>query len=360
MMSVESPSAPPSTTPNGRPPQPVGARAPASMHHVPWVEKYRPRKVEDMSHQEEPKKMLRRILQTGNMPHLLFYGPPGTGKTSAALALVRELFGREEAKNRLLELNASDDRGIRVVREKIKKFTKTNVAKGKVNPETGREMPPWKVVILDEADMMTQDAQSALRRIMEAFSRTTRFIIVCNFVAKIIDPIFSRCSPHRFEPVSREAQEKRLSYICSCENLHATPEAIQTLLRVSQGDLRRSVTLLQSAASVYESLTDEAILEVAGHPPSRVVTNLLQACAASVDEACAAVDDIIAQGWDAALIIQELIRQIVVSPQLKDLQKARIITDIGQKDFAIFQGANSHLQLLSLALKIHATLKFPS
>ncbi|PFH37169.1 putative replication factor C subunit 2 [Besnoitia besnoiti] len=329
----------------------------ASATQVPWVEKYRPRRVEDMAHQEEPKKMLRRILETGNMPHLLFYGPPGTGKTSAALALVRELFGREEAKNRLLELNASDDRGIKVVREKIKQYTKTNISKGKVNPETGREMPPWKVVILDEADMMTQDAQSALRRIMEAFSRTTRFIIICNYVHKIIDPIFSRCSPHRFEPVARPAQEVRVRHICESEGIRVTPQAVDALLRISQGDLRRAVTLLQSAASIYdEELSEEAILEVAGQPPARVITDLLRACAVSPDEASAEVENVISQGWDVCLILQEMIRQVVLSPQLKDLQKARVVNDIAQKEFAVFQGASPYLQLLSLSLRIHDCL----
>lgn len=313
-----------------------------------------------MAHQEEPKKMLRRILETGNMPHLLFYGPPGTGKTSAALALVRELFGREEAKNRLLELNASDDRGIKVVRERIKQYTKTNIAKGKINPETGREMPAWKIVILDEADMMTQDAQSALRRIMEAFSRTTRFIIICNYVHKIIDPIFSRCSPHRFEPVAREAQKARIRHICESEGLAVTTGAVDALLRISQGDLRRAVTLLQSAASIYDdNLTEDAILEVAGQPPARIVTDFLRACQASPDAASSEVDNVISQGWDVCLLLQEMIRQVVISPHLKDLQKARVVNDIAQKEYAVFQGASPYLQLLSLSLRIHDCLAAP-
>ncbi|KEP63902.1 UNVERIFIED_CONTAM: replication factor C subunit 2, putative [Hammondia hammondi] len=352
-----------SASPVAKAPSPFSTAAPprvSSAQVVPWVEKYRPRRVEDMAHQVEPKKMLRRILETGNMPHLLFYGPPGTGKTSAALALVRELFGREEAKNRLLELNASDDRGIKVVRERIKQYTKTNIAKGKINPETGREMPSWKVVILDEADMMTQDAQSALRRIMEAFSRTTRFIIICNYVHRIIDPIFSRCSPHRFEPVAREAQEARIRHICDSEGLVVTSGAVDALLRISQGDLRRAVTLLQSAASIYDdNLHEDAILEVAGQPPARIVTDFLRACQASPSQASSEVDNVISQGWDVCLLLQEMIRQIVVSPHLKDLQKARVVNDIAQKEFAVFQGASPHLQLLSLSLRIHDCLAAP-
>ncbi|CDJ35574.1 replication factor C small subunit, putative [Eimeria mitis] len=326
----------------------------------PWVEKYRPRKIAEVSQQVEAKRLLSRIIETGNMPHLLFFGPPGSGKTSAALALVKELFGREDAKTRLLELNASDERGIRVVREKIKKYTRTNTPKGKINPETGRredaktrllelnasdergirvvrekikkytrtntpkgkinpetgrEMPPWKIVILDEADMMTPDAQAALRRIMEAFARNTRFIIICNYIHKIIDPLFSRCSPHRFEPVSPDAQMERLQMICKAENLNVEEAAIHRLMNLTNGDLRRAVNLLQSAAGIHQNITEDAILEVA-----------------------------------------VMVAEVVKTDSLSDLQKATILHELGATEFAVLQGANSLLQLLSACLKIQAVV----
>ncbi|OEH74171.1 replication factor c small [Cyclospora cayetanensis] len=306
----------------------------------PWVEKYRPRKIAEVSQQVEAKRLLSRIIETGNMPHLLFFGPPGSGKTSAALALVKELFGREDAKTRLLELNASDERGIRVVREKIKKYTRTNTPKGKINPETGREMPPWKVVMLDEADMMTPDAQAALRRIMEAFARNTRFIIICNYVHKIIDPLFSRCSPHRFEPVSPEAQIERLQMICKAESLTVASRALERLMSLTCGDLRRAVNLLQSAAGIHRTITEDAILEVAVHPPSYVVQSVLSACATSPD----------------AMVVE-----VVKSDHLSDLQKATILHELGVTEFAVLQGAHSLLQLLSVCLKIQAVfLQSPS
>ncbi|CDJ69597.1 replication factor C small subunit, putative [Eimeria necatrix] len=271
----------------------------------PWVEKYRPRKIAEVSQQTEAKRLLSRIIETGNMPHLLFFGPPGSGKTSAALALVKELFGREDSKTRLLELNASDERGIRVVREKIKKYTRTNTPKGKINPETGREMPPWKIVMLDEADMMTPDAQAALRRIMEAFARNTRFIIICNYVHKIIDPLFSRCSPHRFEPVSPDAQMERLHMICKAENLTVEDRALERLMNLTCGDLRRAVNLLQSAAGIHRTITEDAILEVAVHPPTYVVQSVLTACATSPEAVNEVTEEVANQGWDVALLLQE-------------------------------------------------------
>ncbi|CDI74900.1 replication factor C small subunit, putative [Eimeria praecox] len=300
----------------------------------PWVEKYRPRKIAEVSQQVEAKRLLTRIIETGNMPHLLFFGPPGSGKTSAALALVKELFGREDAKTRLLELNASDERGIRVVRERIKRYTRTNTPKGKINPETGREMPPWKIVILDEADMMTPDAQAALRRIMEAFARNTRFIIICNYIHKIIDPLFSRCSPHRFEPVSPDAQMERLQMICKAENLNVEAGALERLMSLTSGDLRRAVNLLQSAAGIHQKITEDAILEVA--------------------VSAAGIHQKITE--DAILEVAVMVAEVVKSDSLSDLQKATMLHELAAAEFAILQGANSLLQLLSACLKIQAVL----
>ncbi|KAL8429535.1 hypothetical protein ACSSS7_006547 [Eimeria intestinalis] len=301
----------------------------------PWVEKYRPRKIAEVSQQAEAKRLLSRIVATGNMPHLLFFGPPGSGKTSAALALVKELFGREESKTRLLELNASDERG------------------GAWNLP---EMPPWKIVMLDEADMMTPDAQAALRRIMEAFARNTRFIIICNYVHKIIDPLFSRCSPHRFEPVSRDAQTERLQMICKAENLSVEGKVLERLMSLTSGDLRRAVNLLQSAAGIHQTITENAILEVAVHPPTDVVTSVLTACATSPEAVNEVAEEVTNQGWDIALLLQEMVAEVVKAPNLSDLQKATILHELGAKEFAVLQGAHSLLQLLAVCLKIQEVM----
>ncbi|KAL8447767.1 hypothetical protein Emag_004175 [Eimeria magna] len=230
------------------------------------------------------------------MPHLLFFGPPGSGKTSAALALVKELFG---------------------------------------------EMPPWKIVMLDEADMMTPDAQAALRRIMEAFARNTRFIIICNYVHKIIDPLFSRCSPHRFEPVSRDAQMERLQMICKAENLSVEENVLERLMSLTSGDLRRAVNLLQSAAGIHQTITENAILEVA------VVSRKDPWCAEASDGA---------QQACKFRAVKVMVAAVVKAPNLSDLQKATILHELGAKEFAVLQGAHSLLQLLAVCLKIQEVL----
>lgn len=177
--------------------------------YVPWVEKYRPSKIDEVSHQVEVVKGLRESVKNGHVPHILMYGPPGTGKTSTVLALAKEMFGKTFYKHRILELNASDERGIAVVRDKIKKFAQRKISK---NPD--HDVPPIQIIILDEADSMTIDAQAALRRIIEAYSTSTRFCIICNYISKIIDPLASRCVKYRFSPVSFESQFDRLKFIC--------------------------------------------------------------------------------------------------------------------------------------------------
>ena len=160
----------------------------------------RPSKIDEISHQTEVVSALNQSVKSGQVPHLLMYGPPGTGKTSTILAMARELFGKEFYKKRILELNASDERGIQVVREKIKKFAQRKISK---NPDLN--CPPIQIIILDEADSMTVDAQAALRRIIEAYSTNTRFCIICNYISKIIDPLASRCVKFRFSPIGKQA-----------------------------------------------------------------------------------------------------------------------------------------------------------
>ena len=196
-----------------------------------WVEKYRPRKLKDITYQTDVKISLKKSLQTKNIPHLIFFGPSGCGKTSTILALSRELFGEKYIEDRIIELNASDERGINVVRDKIKTYAKQSVS-------NNSKLPPWKIIILDEADSMTSDSQYALRRIMEEYSRITRFCIICNYHNKIIDPIKSRCSLFRFKPIPEKEIIKKLNKISKSENMNCSTKILRKIVDICKGDLR--------------------------------------------------------------------------------------------------------------------------
>lgn len=213
--------------------------------------------------------MLKNSLDTGELPHLIFSGSPGTGKTSTALALCNILFSPQERKNRVLELNASDERGIDAVRNKIKSFSSLAVQPGPV---------PFKVIILDEADSMTKDAQNALRRIIEVHSAVTRFIIICNYISKIIDPILSRCARFRFQRLTKESVIKRLEFIAQEENLVIEDQDVfETLFNISNGDMRKAITFLQSA-SVTGSISSLLLLEISGTPRVDLVSEFVGVC----------------------------------------------------------------------------------
>lgn len=280
---------------------------------------------------------------------MLFYGPPGTGKTSTILALAKELFGPEMFRTRVLELNASDERGISIVREKVKDFARMQLSNPPPQYKDRYPCPPYKIIILDEADSMTQDAQSALRRTMETYSKITRFCLVCNYVTRIIDPLASRCSKFRFKTLDQGNAKKRLEDIAVIEDVKLEPGAVETLIKCSEGDLRKAITFLQSAARlvgavkaphstnkvhakkrrVVESdddddgdamdvdstdgplLTIKSVEEIAGVIPSNIVDDLVRAlqprARGAVYEAVAkVVRDLIADGWSATQIVAQV------------------------------------------------------
>lgn len=207
--------------------------------------------------------MLQKCLEGADLPNLLFYGPPGTGKTSTILACARQLFG-DMYKDRILELNASDERGIQVIRNKVKVFAQLSAAG--TRPD-GKSCPPFKIIILDEADSMTHAAQACLRRTMEREMKTTRFCLICNYVSRIIEPITSRCTKFRFKPLKNSMVLERLKYISSEESVICDDECLNALVETSGGDMRRAITCLQSCSKlngkgVPISLND--VLEITG------------------------------------------------------------------------------------------------
>ncbi|XP_064186062.1 replication factor C subunit 4 [Anguilla rostrata] len=314
---------------------------------VPWVEKYRPKCVDEVAFQEEVVAVLKKSLEGADLPNLLFYGPPGTGKTSTILAAARELYGPELYRQRVLELNASDERGIQVVREKVKRFAQLTVAGRRTD---GKPCPPFKIIILDEADSMTGAAQAALRRTMEKESRTTRFCLICNYVSRIIEPLTSRCSKFRFKPLDDRIQGERLREICEKEQLQCSEEAIAALVKVSEGDLRKAITFLQSAARLdaEKQVTESLVIEIAGVVPTKLIDNLLQICYSSTfDKLEIAVKSMIDEGYAGTQVIGQL-HDAVIEESLSDRHKSAIVEKMAEVDKCLADGADEYLQLMSL------------
>lgn len=272
------------------------AAAPSSngkdQQHLPWVEKYRPSSLDDVVAHEEILSTLRRLMDSNNMPHLLFYGPPGTGKTTTVKACATYLYGRERLKGNVLELNASDDRGIDVVRNQIKEFASTSSifssalfarTQQQQNPTQGvtaAGVPPppnqFKLVVLDEADQMSHDAQAALRRVIEKYTKNVRFCILCNHVNKVIPAVQSRCTRFRFGPVKKAQMLPRLMLIAREENVPCDDAGLSAAFRLSNGDLRRCLNTLQAAALSHGAITEDTIYEATGNPTPKDIRSMLE------------------------------------------------------------------------------------
>ncbi|RVW51145.1 Replication factor C subunit 2 [Vitis vinifera] len=251
-------------------------------------------------------------------------------------------------KSRVLELNASDDRGINVVRTKIKDFAAVAVGSG--HRQGGYPCPPYKIIILDEADSMTEDAQNALRRTMETYSKVTRFFFICNYISRIIEPLASRCAKFRFKPLSEEIMSSRILHICKEEELNLDSEALSTLSSISQGDLRRAITYLQGAARLFGSIiSSKDLISVSGVVPQHVVQALFAACkSGDFDSANKEVNNVIAEGYPVSQMLYQLF-DVVVEADISDEQKARICKRLAEADKCLVDGADEYLQLLDVA-----------
>ena len=312
------------------------------MSELFWFEKYRPRSFDEVVDLEEVKARLREFVKAGNMPHLLFYGPPGTGKTTMALVLARELYGDAWREN-TLELNASDERGIGVIRERVKEFARTAPV-GKA---------PFKLVILDEADNMTSDAQQALRRIMEMYANTTRFILLANYLSGIIEPIQSRCAIFRFTPLPKEAVMARLKFIAEQEGVKVSQEALEAIFDFTQGDMRRAITALQIASSTTKVIDEEAVAKALGYvSPTMLRQIIAEAIGGSFSKAISQIYGIVLDGGVGELELIKQIHREVLRLDVPEHLKPDLAFEVSRAHYAILRGANGLLQIYGLLSKI--------
>jgi replication factor C small subunit len=303
-----------------------------------WVEKYRPEKLGDVVGQEEVTSRLVSYVKTGNMPHLLFAGPAGTGKTTSSIALAKELFG-EGWRGNFQELNASDERGIDVVRGKIKEFARTAPLGG----------VSFKIIFLDEADALTNDAQSALRRTMERFAGTARFILSCNYSSRIIEPIQSRCAVFRFRPLKPEDITKMVRKISAQEKVEVTKDGLDALLYVAQGDLRRAVNTLQVAASLGKKVDEDTIYRVtATARPEDVKAMLEQALKGEFLKARDSLDTMLVQYGLSGEDVLKQVHRAIFDLGVEDRIKVDLIDRVGEADFRLVEGANERIQIEAL------------
>ena len=308
-----------------------------------WVEKYRPKCLDEVVGLKDILESLKAFMKKPKtMPHLMLAGIPGTGKTTIALAIAHELYGANW-KNFTLELNASDERGIDTVRDRIKDFSRYS--------RSGFGDIPFALIILDECDQMTGPAQTALRRIMEIGSRTSRFILICNQSSKIIEPIQSRCAIFRFSRVDRQAMKDQLQCIAKKESISLLPEATEKIADYAEGDLRHAINALQTASAYKEGIVDEktVLLVIGEASPMQVQKMIRKALYGDFIEARKTMYDIIGNfGFSGSEIIRQVQREIFKMSDLTPEQKADLSGLIGEYDYRLTQGANSDIQLSAL------------
>ena len=307
-----------------------------------WAEKYRPQSLSEMVNQKEIVERLESFVKTKNIPHCIFAGPPGTGKTTAALCLTRDLYGAGYREH-LMELNASDERGINVVRKTVKTFARMRSI-GEI---------PFKIMILDEADNMTRDAQQALRRTMERFTETCRFILIANYSGKIIEPIQSRCAPFRFSYLSREDHDIYLRRIIEKENVKMSDDGLDAIFEVCGGDLRKTTNTLQATASLGRSIDAETVYSVIGRAnPADVREMITLAMKGDFIGSREKLREMILKYGLAGI---DIIRQIhieIFRSGLPEKWKIKLADAIGEIDFRLIQGADEEVQLSALLARL--------
>ena len=302
-----------------------------------WIEKYRPQTLAEIKGQDDIIERLQSYIDQQDLPHLLFSGRAGIGKTTAATAIAREVYG-DDWRGNFLELNASDQRGIDVVRDRIKNFARSSFG--------GFE---YRIIFLDEADSLTSDAQSALRRTMEQFSDNTRFILSCNYSSKIIDPIQSRCAVFRFSPLADEAIGTQIDEIAAAEGIEITEDGREALIYAAGSDMRRAINSLQAAATTGEIVDEEAVYLITSTArPEEIESMVTDAINGDFSKARATLDTLLTDTGMAGGDIIDQLHRSVWSFELSERDAVRLMERIGEADYRITEGANEQIQLEAL------------
>lgn len=340
-----------------------------NINKKPWVEKYRPNNINDIVHHEFIIQNLKNSIKSNNLPHMLFYGPSGIGKTSTIVSLAKTLYGEENYKKKILELNASDERGIKVIREKVKMFAQQSIktSTSSSNLQENQNLQ-YKIIILDEADTMTSDAQAALRCIIEKYSNMTRFCLICNHVSKIIEPIASRCAKFRFSNISEESIKDKLKVIIEKEKVNIDEDELDLLINLSDGDLRKSINYLQYYNIINDNnkvLTKEEkknkINNICGIPEQIIIDNLwYYLLKNNFSELKKYIEYIFMEGYSGSTIIELLFNTIILENKIlinnnylfiNDYKKSKIIDEISNSQ-SIFEGTCENTLLLKICTYI--------
>ncbi len=309
---------------------------------IMWTEKYRPKKLDDIIDHEEIKSRLKGFVRSKALPHLLFAGPPGTGKTSAVIALANEIFGKESLRNNLLELNASDDRGIDTIRNQVKEFAMT-LPSGNA---------PFKIIVLDEADSLTAPAQQALRRTMERFADTSRFVLLCNYPGKIIEPIQSRCAFFRFSPIPKESIKVKLMEIADKEKVDYDQEGLETLIQVSNGDMRKALNIMQATAAYGKGISKETVYATIGGIDPQEIRALIEKSKQNFSDLLKSLQDLIYVKGVAGEDIIRMLFQNLDKLEITEEEKTEFVNLLAEADFRLTEGATPDIQLAMVFAKL--------
>lgn len=317
------------------------------MSGIPWVEKYRPKIVDDLTMDDTALNKIKRIIHSKEMPNLIITGPPGIGKTTTILCAARQLLGKHFSKG-VLELNASDDRGIKAVQNIIPDFCKKRFV-------TGDEFANHKIVLLDEADNMTRKAQNHIRTILQEHHKTTRFAFTCNNSEKIIEPIQTQCLTLHYKPLTKKQIMKRLVHICKLENVPYQDDGLDAIIDASKGDMRQAINNLQLTFTSYKQVTIDDVYKICNRPHPITVKEMIMCCKnGQFKESLILLQTLKDAGYSSVDIVTEM-RNVVKTLEEGELDEDRKIAfmeNIGKTHIIISRGVDSHLQLTSCLVRL--------